>query len=196
MQRVSTLGSKLKIVLASTSPRRKELMNGLGIEFEVVEPESDETSIHPDPEKKVIENAEAKARSVFDQYSDALVIGADTVVFLDGVFLGKPVDTDDARMMLNKLSGRTHQVFTGVAIIDTSTGSMVSGVEETLVTFQELSEEDIAEYVAGGEPLDKAGAYGIQGAASVFVDEVNGSWSNVVGLPLELLRGFLNKILG
>jgi len=98
--------------------------------------------------------------------------------------------------MLNKLSGRTHQVFTGVGIIDTSTGSMVSGVEETLVTFQELSEEDIAEYVAGGEPLDKAGAYGIQGAASVFVDEVNGSWSNVVGLPLELLRGFLNKILG
>jgi len=196
MQRVSILGSELKIVLASTSPRRRELMVELGFEFEVVKPLSDETSVDPDPRKRVVENAEAKARSVVDRHPNALIIGADTVVFLEGVFLGKPIDPDDARRMLTKLSGRIHQVFTGMAIIDTSNGSMVSCVEETMVTFRELSEEEIDEYVAGGEPLDKAGAYGIQGAASFFVDAVDGSWSNVVGLPLELLRGFLTKIHG
>lgn len=187
------MGSEFKIVLASTSPRRKELMTDLGIDFEVVEPISDETSIDPDPRNRVIENAEAKARSVMDRYLDALIIGADTVVYLDGVFLGKPVDSADARRMLSMLSGKTHRVYTGVAVIETRNGSIVSGVEETKVSFRQLSPEEIDDYVASDESFDKAGAYGIQGMASIFVDAVDGSWSNVVGLPLELVSGFLTK---
>lgn len=183
-------------MLASISPRRKELMTELGIEFEVVEPVSEETSVDPDPRKRVVENAEAKAGSISGQYQDALIISADTIVYLDRMFLGKPADSEEARNMLDMLSGRTHQVFTGVVILDTSSGLLVSGVEETKVVFRDLMKKEIDDYVASGESLDKAGAYGIQGAASIFIEEIDGSWSNVVGLPLELLRGFLTNFLG
>lgn len=189
------MGSELKIVLASTSPRRKELMTELGIEFEVVEPLSDEISVDSDPRKRVVENAEVKTRSVAGHYQNALIIGADTVVYIDGIFLGKPTSSEDARNMLGMLSGKTHRVFTGVAILDTGSDSLVSGVEETIVVFRKLTRKEIDDYVASGEPLDKAGAYGIQGAANVFVESIDGSWSNVVGLPFELLRGFLTKFL-
>jgi len=187
------LGSELKIVLASSSPRRRGLIEELGFDFITVEPSSDESSDHPDPRIRVIENAEAKVRSISLLFSDSLIVGADTIVFLDGVFLGKPVDQDDAKKMLELLSGKNHQVYTGLAILDTSTGKMLSKVSCTDVRFKRLSQEVIAAYVASGEPLDKAGAYGIQGDGGVFIADIVGSYSNVVGLPLELLREMLEK---
>ena len=166
-------------------------MKELGVEFIIVEPSSDESSSHPDPRQRVIMNAEAKARSVSGQFSDALIIGADTIVFLDDMFFGKPVDKEDAKKMLEQLSGKNHQVYTGLAILKTSTGMMLSKVSCTDVRFKRLSQEVIDAYVASGEPLDKAGAYGIQGDGSVFIADIVGSYSNVVGLPLELLREML-----
>jgi nucleoside triphosphate pyrophosphatase len=166
-------------------------MEELGLDFIVVEPSSDESSDHPDPRIRVITNAEAKARSVSDQFSDSLIIGADTIVFLDDLFFGKPVDSVDAKSMLEQLSGKNHQVYTGVAILNTSTGEMLSKVSCTDVRFKRLSQEVIDAYVASGEPLDKAGAYGIQGDGRVFIADIVGSYSNVVGLPLELLREML-----
>ena len=178
-------------MLASSSPRRRDLMEKLGVDFIIVEPSSDESSDHPDPRIRVIMNAELKARSVSGQFSDAVIIGADTIVFLDGLFLGKPVDQDDAKKMLELLSGKNHQVYTGLAILNTSTGKMLSKVSCTDVRFKRLSQEVIDAYVASREPLDKAGAYGIQGDGRVFIADIVGSYSNVVGLPLELLREML-----
>ncbi len=172
------------------------LLDELGVYFRIVEPLSSESSIDPDPRRRVIENAVAKARSVASLFRDALIIGADTVVFQGGVFLGKPVDSVDAFQMLKMLSGSTHQVFTGVAVLDTSTDSMVSDAWVTHVTFKMLSKETIDEYVESSEPLDKAGAYGIQGTAGSFVESIDGSWSNVVGLPLELVESLLSKFQG
>ena len=178
-------------MLASSSPRRRDLMEILGLDFIIVEPLSDESSTHPDPEARVISNAEAKVMSVSDGFPGALIIGADTIVYSDGEFLGKPVDPDDAKKMLEQLSGKSHQVYTGLAILNTSTGNILSKVSCTDVRFKRLSQKVIDAYVASGEPLDKAGAYGIQGDGSVFIADIVGSYSNVVGLPLELLREML-----
>ena len=166
-------------------------MEELGLDFTVVEPLSDESSEHPDPKIRVIKNAEAKARSIQDQFSDALIIGADTIVFIDGLFLGKPTGPDDAKKMLKLLSGKNHQVYTGIAILNTLSGEILSKVSCTDVRFKKLSQKVIEAYVASGEPLDKAGAYGIQGDGGVFIADIVGSYSNVVGLPLELLREML-----
>ena len=182
-------------MLASSSPRRRDLMKELGLEFTIVAPSSDETSSHPDPRLRVIVNAEAKSRSVSGQFADAVIIGADTIVFLDGMFLGKPVDQDDAKKMLELLSGKNHEVYTGLSILNTSTGKMLSKISCTEVRFKRLSQEVIAAYIDSGEPLDKAGAYGIQGDGGVFIADIVGSYSNVVGLPLELLREMLEKTL-
>ena len=166
-------------------------MEALGLDFTIVEPSSDESSDHPDPRIRVIMNAEAKARSVSYQFSDAVIIGADTIVFLDGLFLGKPIGPEDAKKMLGLLSGKNHQVYTGLSILNISTGEMLSKVSCTDVRFKRLSQEVIDAYVASGEPLDKAGAYGIQGDGRVFIADIVGSYCNVVGLPLELLREML-----
>ena len=186
------MGYVFKIVLASSSPRRKELLEQLGVAFTVAEPFSDESSTDPDPRKRVVQNAESKVQSVSGIYPDSLIMGADTIVFLDGRFLGKPSTPEEAKEMLRFLSGRTHYVFSGVAVLKTLSGAVYSGVEETLVTFKELSPESIDEYVESGEPMDKAGAYAIQGGAEMFVERIDGSWSNVVGLPLKLLEKLLD----
>ena len=178
-------------MLASSSPRRRVLMEALGLDFIIVEPASDESSDHSDPKTRVIMNAEAKARSVSNQFSSALIIGADTIVYSDGEFLGKPAGPEDAKKMLEQLSGKSHQVYTGLAILNTSTGNILTKVSCTDVRFKRLSQKVIDAYVASGEPLDKAGAYGIQGDGSVFIADIVGSYSNVVGLPLELLREML-----
>lgn len=165
-------------------------MEELGFDFIIVEPTGDESSIDNDPRVRAQRNAESKARSVSKLYADSIVIGADTIVYLDGVFLGKPSDPDDAMNMLRMLSGRTHQVYTGITVVNTSTAPSTR-VCETHVRFKNLSMKQISDYVASGEPLDKAGAYGIQGRGGDFVAEIDGSYSNVVGLPVELLKEML-----
>jgi len=179
------LGSELKIVLASTSPRRISLLRQIGMRFSVAPPVGDEASVSPDPRTMVVENALAKARSVPGR-GDGLVVGADTVVYIDDVVLGKPVSEEEARIMLETLSGRVHTVFTGLAVVDAG-GREEVGCEETRVHMMELSDDDIGRYVETGEPMGKAGAYAVQGLGAVFVEEVDGCFHNVVGLPLSLL---------
>jgi septum formation protein len=188
------LGYEFKIVLASTSPRRIKLLKELGVDFIVAEPVAEESSTHSDPKIRVIQNAEAKVLSVSSRFPDAVIIGADTIAYLDGAFLGKPENIDDAVHMLESLSGKTHHVYTGVVVLDTASGEKASGFEDTRIKFVEMSKTTIEQYVASGEPMDKAGAYAIQGSGKAFVEELEGSWSNVVGLPLELLKELLNKI--
>lgn len=185
---------KHKIVLASSSPRRKELLNKFGFEFIVCRPTMEENSDDSDPRKRVIENAKTKALSLKDLYPDSLIIGADTIVYIDGLFLGKPDNINEARSMLETLSGKTHQVFTGLAVLDTSIDQIYTGVDETLVFFKDLDPEIIEFYINSGEPLDKAGSYAIQGLGRDFVININGSENNVVGLPLDLLESLLHKI--
>jgi septum formation protein len=181
------LGSEFKIVLASTSPRRTSLLRQIGMLFTVVAPMEDEASVNPDPKERVMENALAKARSVLGDVEEGLVVGADTVVYIDKKILGKPSSKDKARMMMATLSGRVHTVFTGLAVIDAESRREKVGCEETQVHMMKLSAEEIRRYVEIGEPMGKAGAYAIQGLGAVFVEGVAGCFHNVVGLPLSLL---------
>jgi len=181
------LGSKFKIVLASTSPRRISLLRQIGVLFTVFAPVEDETSVNPDPKERVMENALAKARSVLGDVGEGLVVGADTVVYIDEMILGKPSSEDEARMMMATLSGRVHTVFTGLAVIDAEDGREKVSCEETQVHMMKLSAEEIGRYVETGEPMGKAGAYAIQGLGAVFVERVAGCFHNIVGLPLSLL---------
>lgn len=175
----------LAVVLASGSPRRRELLTQLGLEFTVVVPNIDE-SVHPgeQPRAYVGRLAQEKAAAVVQQVGErSLVIAADTTVDLGGDILGKPVDSADAVAMLRRLSGRTHRVHTGVAMC--RAGRMVHDVVTSMVSFTPLTDATIEWYVGTGEPLDKAGAYAIQGAGGAFVQTVRGSVSSIVGLPLH-----------
>ena len=186
----------MKLILASASPRRAELLRSAGVEFDVLVAVVDE-SVRPGeaPEEHVRRLAENKARAVIPQAGDRPVLAADTVVVVGGTILGKPSDSEDAKRMLRRLSGRAHEVVTGVALAFRGRGSgpreTASRVEimaaVTTVEFAELSDAEIAWYVASGEPGDKAGAYAIQGLASRFVTRIEGSYSNVVGLPVAVV---------
>jgi septum formation protein len=178
------------LILASASPRRAELLRAAGIEFETLPVDIDETAL-PDetPEALVRRLAEEKARAASARRPGAVVLGADTVVVIGGRILGKPRDEADAAAMLRMLSGREHQVLTGVAV--TTSAVARSAVDVTIVQFATLTEEEIAGYVLSREPMDKAGAYAIQGLASRFVDRIEGSYSNVVGLPVALVYRLL-----
>lgn len=186
------MNDEIGLILASGSPRRKELLARTGRTFRVVVSDADE--IAPKdmaPIDVAMHNARAKALAVASgQPACATVIGADTIVVLNGRIFGKPVDERDARRMLRELSGKTHQVITGVALA--RAGQCETFAEITDVCFRELSDEEIAAYVASGEPLDKAGAYGIQGAAGAFVDHIEGDYDNVVGLPVARLERALD----
>ena len=187
---------KYKVVLASNSPRRKELLSGLGIDYEVKTlPDIDESF----PEGLTeVETATYIARAKADVYrnimqSDELIITADTIVWLDGEVMGKPVDGEDARRMLRALSGKTHQVITGVCL--TTVGVQKSFATVTDVTFCSLSEEEIAHYVENYRPMDKAGSYGIQEwIGFVGVESISGSYFNVMGLPIQRLYTELKKL--
>jgi septum formation protein len=174
------------VVLASGSPRRRELLATLGIEFQVVPADIDESVLPGErPIPYVRRLAAAKAATVGRAHGDRLVIAADTTVDVDGEILGKPADAPEARRMLRLLGGRTHRVHTGLAV--RCAGQRAVDVETTLVTFAELDDAMIDWYVATGEPYDKAGGYGMQGKASVLVERIEGSVSNVIGLPLARL---------
>ena len=184
-----------RLILASASPRRRELLRQAGFTFEVVAPEVDET--YPggeDPAAFAERLALAKAAQIAQRFAakdDVVVLGADTVVVADGEVLGKPVSADDARAMLRKLSGIAHRVITGVALAAPGAARRAVGHEVTRVFFRPLTEEEITAYVATGEPLDKAGAYAAQGRAARFVTRVEGCYFNVVGLPVALVDRLL-----
>jgi septum formation protein len=179
------------LILASTSPRRVELLRAAGIDVEVCPANVDEAvRAGEPPEGYACRLAREKALAVSIQSPDRLILGADTVVVVNGLILGKPRDSDDAIRMLRLLSGRRHDVITGVALVapDGASGTRVdSRAETTAVEFAPLSDGEIEWYVASGEPMDKAGGYAIQGLASRFVTRVEGSYSNVVGLPIALV---------
>ena len=181
-----------KIILASRSPRRAELLAAAGFEFEVLAAEVDETPFDvEDPAEYVERLAIEKARAVFTLRPGTRVLGADTTVTIDGEILGKPIDDADASRMLRLLSGRPHLVHTGVALV--SDRGIQSGVDTTRVWFEAMTDEDISWYVATGEPVDRAGAYAIQGFASRFIPRIEGSYSNVVGLPVAMVSSILRK---
>jgi septum formation protein len=182
------------VILASASPRRAGLLTAAGIPFEALPVDIDETP-HPGetPEAHVRRLAAEKARSAASRRPGATVLGADTVVVVEGRILGKPRDLADAAAMLRLLSGRAHEVLTGVAVLEPAGLEMVVETARTWVWFCRLSDEDIAQYVATGEPMDKAGGYAIQGIASRFVERIDGSYSNVVGLPVALVDRLLRQ---
>jgi septum formation protein len=181
------------VILASASPRRKELLCLLFDKFRVVPSEFDESNVPPElgPTEHVVYSSQMKARDVAARYPDSLVIAADTVVVVDGTILGKPADTEDATRMLRLLGGRVHQVYTGVSIA--ARGAERNGFECTDVAFRELDDDIIARYIATGEPMDKAGAYAIQGKGSVLIKGISGCYFNVVGLPIYLLSKLLEE---
>ncbi len=185
-----------KIILASESPRRRELLKLAGIPFRVEPAHADESALPGEsPKGHVRRLALLKAQTVAARRGKGLVLGADTVVVVDGIILGKPASKAEARRMLNLVSGRAHEVLTGIALVDAATGRALSAVERTTVFVKPLSKKEIEEYVKTGEPMDKAGAYGIQGLFSVYVKGIRGCFFNVVGLPLprlfELVKEFL-----
>lgn len=181
----------LPLVLASQSPRRQALLQHIGFAFDVVVPNVDEDGVPTtlDPSAYVMHLAMLKARRGAELVQRrSVVIGSDTTVVLDGIILNKPVDAADAVRMLTMLSGRTHTVHTGLALVDSATGRCATSARETHVQFRDLDTEEIAAYVASGSPMDKAGAYGIQDDfGAVFVRSVDGCYYTIVGLPLELL---------
>jgi len=191
------------IVLASASPRRRELLGAAGISFTVQAADINETPLAGESPRDCAERlAREKALAVFRTRQQDCVLGADTIVVIDDAILGKPRDRDDAARMLRLLSGRTHAVITGVCVIgpvgsgqwsEASEGNALSASETTLVTFCDLSDEEIREYVGTGEPMDKAGAYGIQGIASRWIPRIEGEYSNVVGLPVALVYRMLRE---
>jgi septum formation protein len=175
-----------KLILASASPRRKALLEQIGLTFEVRESGVIEDGIDAtDPEAYVTTLSKRKASVVARQETDAIVIGADTIVVIDHETLNKPADEQQAVQMLTVLSGRTHEVYTGFTLIDRPSDALVSAVEKTRVSFRKLQKEEIYSYVASGSAMDKAGAYGIQDDyGAVFVERIEGCYYNVVGFPL------------
>lgn len=189
------MDNESKIILASASPRRSEILESLGVKFNAVSSNVDERPhVDESPADYIIRIARSKVISVARQYESGLVIGADTVVVLDSKILGKPGDDDDARQMLESLAGRWHAVMTGVALYDTTTKREVVDFEKTLVRFATLSAAEIDWYLATGEHKDKAGAYGIQGSAGLFVEEIAGNYHNVVGLPIPLVYRLAKRL--
>jgi len=185
----------MRIILASGSPRRKELMEMLKVENLEIIPAKGQELAHPElsPAELVCELSRCKAAEVAPTHEhDTVTIGADTIVVLDGEVLGKPADEADAARMLRSLSGRSHTVYTGVTLIRGET--LLSRAERTEVRFRPLDEDEIARYIATGEPMDKAGAYGAQGFASLFVEGLEGDFFNVMGLPLCLLGKMLKEL--
>jgi septum formation protein len=191
------------IVLASASPRRRELLGSAGISFTVQASDIDERPLAGEAPRDCTERlAREKALAVFQSRPRDYVLGADTIVVVDDAILGKPRDAEDAARMLRLLSGRTHAVITGVCVVSPVASGQGSGAskpdlaaasETTLVTVCELSDKEVRDYVATGEPMDKAGAYAIQGIASRWIPRIEGDYSNVVGLPVALVYRMLRE---
>ncbi len=182
------------IVLASASPRRKALMEQIGLPFTVNAADNEETVRQGvEPHRLVRRISREKARSVAPKYADALIIAADTIGVIDGQIIGKPHSVKEAREMLSLLSGKAHRVISGITVMDTATSKVMSRSVETTVYMKKLTIREIDNYVKSGEPLDKAGAYAIQGLGAVIIDRIEGDYFNVMGLPLATLSEMLKK---
>lgn len=187
--------SSSKLILASASPRRKELLRLVGLDFEIKPSNTTEIFLNGEtPEEHVLRLSEQKAVSISIHNPDAWVLGADTIVIINGEVLGKPVVADEAKEMLRKLSGRKHKVITGFCLTRKNTDIIVKNTVESSVVFKEISEDEINWYVRKKEPYDKAGGYAVQGIGAFFIKEIHGSYTNVVGLPLCEVMEALKKI--
>ena len=181
------------LILASSSPRRKELLQQVGLVFETYSPDIDESVLAGEsPDQYVLRLAENKARAVFQQFTNAVIIAADTTLSVDGMIIGKPESKAHAFEIWQSLSGRWHEVYTGVCVA--APEKIKSRVVTTRVEFQTLSRNDMEQYWASGEPVGKAGGYAIQGVAAKFIPRIEGSYSNVVGLPLHETLQLLQQI--
>ena len=181
-----------RLILASNSPRRRELLAQAGITFIVIPSEVDERQVaRSDPDKLVRVLAESKAIDIAEKHPDSWVLGADTIVVIDNQILGKPDSADAARDMLKRLSGKVHQVFTGYCVCCRHKERLFTDAVKTDVCFKSLSDAEIEWYIRTGEPFDKAGGYGIQGIGSFLVKSIQGSYTNVVGLPVCEVMSFL-----
>lgn len=190
----------MRFILASASPRRREILENISLDFEIIADESEEIMIEGEkPYDTVKRLAMQKAKNIaagIESGENTIVIGADTVVSIDGKILGKPNDEIEAKDMLLTLSDRINTVYTGLAVIETQSGKEVSDFVSTGVKFRNLSEKEIENYIRSGEPMDKAGAYGIQKIGGLFVESINGDYFNVVGLPLCRLGEILSEEFG
>ena len=184
----------MKIILASKSPRRKEILENLGFKFDIIVADTDESSDITDPEALVQILAVRKGKAVQEtcRDNDTLIISCDTVVCLDGEILGKPHSSEEAKTMLKSLSGRCHTVLSGLGLF--YNGKTISGVDKTEVYFANMPENFIDSYVASGDPMDKAGAYAVQGKTALYIDKLDGCYFNVVGLPVRLLAKLLHQL--
>ncbi|MBM3240504.1 septum formation inhibitor Maf [Candidatus Poribacteria bacterium] len=186
-----------KLILASASPRREQLLKQIGLEFEVMPSDFDESRVCMNNPAETAERAALeKARAVAKKLIEGIVIGADTIVVHENEVMGKPKDQSDAIKMLKRLSGKKHEVITGVALVNARNNREYVWSEKTSVWFRQLSNIEIKKYVESGQPMDKAGAYGIQGRAAAFVKKINGCYFNVVGLPLASLVENLKRFIG
>jgi septum formation protein len=182
-----------KIILASESPRRKELLEGLGLVFDIIPSRIEEKSVdNEQPVTHARRLSREKALAVSDKNPDATVIGADTIVIIDGLLLGKPENALHAKEMLGKLSGRAHRVITGFTVAR-GEAVLINAAVESTVLFKEISEEELDWYTRTPEPYDKAGAYAVQGIGAFFIREIRGSYTNVIGLPLSEVVDFLRR---
>jgi septum formation protein len=189
----------VEIILASASPRRAEILREAGIAFQICATHIDETPIPGETARAMVARlAEAKARTAAEQIGasmrECIIVGADTTVELDGEIFGKPRGSADAREMLARLSGRTHHVLTGIFVLQLPGNAARAAVEKSAVTFGPIGEEEIDAYVATAEPLDKAGAYAIQGLAGRYIPRIEGCYFNIVGLPLSRVYGLLREL--
>ena len=181
----------MTLILASASPRRRELLAMTGLPFTVDAPDVDETCSLP-PREAVMELSRRKAQAAAALHPGCVVLAADTLVSVDNTVLGKPHDADDAFRMLRSLSGRWHQVYTGVTVIGAD-GTIRCEADATDVYFEDMTDEAIRRYIATGEPMDKAGAYAVQGIAGLWISQLRGSHTNVIGLPMTLVRRMLEE---
>ena len=183
-----------KLILASNSPRRRDLLEQTGLTFSIIPSDFDESSVAmSDPQSYVRTLAQSKAIDISKKHPDSWVLGADTIVLIDGSILGKPGSKDEARTMLKQLSGKTHQVITGYCLCCHTKNEFISETVKTDVRFKTLRDAEIEWYIQTGEPFDKAGAYAIQGIGTFLVESINGSYTNVVGLPVCEVIEFLIK---
>ena len=184
-----------KIILASTSLARQSLAKTMGLDFEVVGSSYvEDMTLKLLPKELVVELAFGKANNVAKKFTDGVVIGIDTIVSFEGKVFGKPKDASEARAMLKMLSGKHHEIYSGIVLINCKTGKIVKDFEVTKVYFKKLSEKEISKYVKTKEPLGKAGSYAIQGLASIFIERIDGSYFNVVGFPVHSIYKNLEKI--
>jgi septum formation protein len=184
----------VRLILASTSPRRREILALLGLPFDVIPPEFDEIPLpHRSLEEEVLDFALGKAQSVAKNNPQSVVIGSDTMILLDGEKMGKPDSIDDAKCILRSLSGKTHRIFTSVAIIDGLGGPGLKTVEEVSVKMRDYAEQEIERYLSFNESLDKAGAYSIQGEGRALIESIGGDYLAAVGLPLKPITAYLKS---